>query len=130
MNDLGNSERVELYRKLILARTAENKIREEYSKDEMKTPVHLGIGGEAIAVAFFGDGAMEEGVFWESINFACLHKLRMLFVCEDNELAIHSSLTERRGFISPSSVLQDFRCHLRHGDGSDVGAVVNLTRDL
>ena len=39
-----------LYRKLILARCAEEKIRDEYFKDEMKTPVHLGVGQEAIPV--------------------------------------------------------------------------------
>ena len=37
------------YSKMLLARMCEEKIREEYFKDEMKTPVHLGIGGEAIA---------------------------------------------------------------------------------
>src|SRR5689334_17659126 len=39
-----------LYRKMLLVRLCEEKIRQEYSKDEMKTPVHLGIGGEAISV--------------------------------------------------------------------------------
>ena len=43
-------EALSLYRKLILARRAEEKIREEYFNDDMKTPVHLGIGQEAIPV--------------------------------------------------------------------------------
>jgi pyruvate dehydrogenase E1 component alpha subunit len=43
-----------------------------------------------IVVAFFGDGATEEGVFSESVNFASLKKLPVLFVMEDNEFAIHS----------------------------------------
>ena len=34
----------------------------------------------------FGDGAMEEGVFTESINYAALKNLPILFACEDNEL--------------------------------------------
>ena len=49
-----------------------------------------------VAVCFFGDGATEEGVFWESLNFASLHKLRLLFVCEDNDLAIHGCSADRR----------------------------------
>jgi len=48
-----------------------------------------------VAVSFFGDGATEEGVFAESLNFAALHKLPVLFVCENNGLAIHTPLTLR-----------------------------------
>lgn len=43
-----------------------------------------------IVICQFGDGAMEEGVFTESINYASLKQLPILFACEDNELAIHS----------------------------------------
>jgi TPP-dependent pyruvate/acetoin dehydrogenase alpha subunit len=46
-------------------------------------------------VAFFGDGATEEGVFTESLNFAALHKLPILFVCENNFYAIHTPVTRR-----------------------------------
>ena len=42
-----------------------------------------------VVVAFFGDGATEEGVFHESLNFAALKRLPVLFVCENNQLAIH-----------------------------------------
>src|SRR3972149_8100157 len=45
-----SEEAVELYTKLLLARKAEERICSEYSKNEMKTPMHLGIGGEAIPV--------------------------------------------------------------------------------
>lgn len=48
-----------------------------------------------VIACFFGDGATEEGVFYETLNFAALHKLPMLFVCENNGLAIHSSLEKR-----------------------------------
>lgn len=48
-----------------------------------------------VAVAFFGDGATEEGVFSESINFAALHRLPILFVCENNGLAIHTATGRR-----------------------------------
>ncbi len=52
-------------------------------------------GKGRIAVAFFGDGATEEGVFYESLNFAALHRLPMLFVCENNFFAIHTPLEKR-----------------------------------
>jgi TPP-dependent pyruvate/acetoin dehydrogenase alpha subunit len=48
-----------------------------------------------VAVTFFGDGATEEGVFSESLNFAALHKLPVLFVCENNGYAIHTPLDRR-----------------------------------
>lgn len=44
----------------------------------------------SIVVSFFGDGATDEGVFHESVNFAALKKLPVLFVCENNLYAIHS----------------------------------------
>lgn len=55
-------------------------------------------------VAFFGDGATEEGVFFESLNFAALKKIPILFVCEDNELAIHSMRNQRQSFDIEKSV--------------------------
>jgi pyruvate dehydrogenase E1 component alpha subunit len=48
-----------------------------------------------VVVAFFGDGATEEGVFQESLNFASLHRLPVLFVCENNGYAIHTPLSKR-----------------------------------
>lgn len=50
---------------------------------------------DRVAVAFFGDGATEEGVFAESLNFASLQKLPVLFVCENNYYAIHTPITRR-----------------------------------
>ncbi|NDW20653.1 thiamine pyrophosphate-dependent dehydrogenase E1 component subunit alpha [Alteromonas hispanica] len=48
-----------------------------------------------VVVVFMGDGATEEGCFSESINFAAIHKLPILFVCENNQLAIHEPIEKR-----------------------------------
>lgn len=48
-----------------------------------------------VSVAFFGDGAFGEGVVYESFNFAALHNLPILYVCENNELAVHSPIRNR-----------------------------------
>lgn len=48
-----------------------------------------------IVVVFFGDGAMEEGIVFEAANFAMLHRLPILFACENNRLAITTPLELR-----------------------------------
>lgn len=52
-------------------------------------------GKQRVLVAFFGDGSTEEGCFSETINFAALHKLPMVFLCENNKLAIHNPIERR-----------------------------------
>jgi TPP-dependent pyruvate/acetoin dehydrogenase alpha subunit len=49
-----------------------------------------------VVVSFFGDGATEEGVFQESLNFAALKELPILFVCENNRYAIHTHQNQRQ----------------------------------
>lgn len=49
----------------------------------------------AVVACFLGDGASEEGCFYETVNFAALHRLPILFVCENNGYAIHEPLSKR-----------------------------------
>lgn len=53
-------------------------------------------GERRVSVAFFGDGAVEEGHFHESLNLAALYKAPVIFVCENNLYASHMGLLERR----------------------------------
>ncbi len=48
-----------------------------------------------IVVVFFGDGAADEGVFHESLNFAALKELPIFFICENNGYAIYSPVRDR-----------------------------------
>ena len=212
---------LELYKKLYLIRKSEEKIQEHYAEDEMKTPMHMSMGEEAIVVgvleamgktgqvfgtyrshalylakaaetdqffaelygkatgtakgkggsmhlahpakgvmmtsavvgttipvavgaalanayqrngkvvvSFFGDGAINEGVFWESVNFACLKKLPILFVCEDNDLAIHSFAKDRMGHESIASVVSKFHCHVDEASTTDVEKIYSMTRHM
>lgn len=50
---------------------------------------------QRVVVALFGDGGTEEGCFYESMNFAALHQLPIIYVCENNRLAIHTPIEKR-----------------------------------
>lgn len=48
-----------------------------------------------VAVAFFGEGAFDEGAVWESFNYAAVKRLPVLFVCENNQYATESPMSVR-----------------------------------
>lgn len=52
--------------------------------------------GTQVSCAFFGDGAVDEGTFYESVNFASLKKLPVVFVCENNFYATNSHISKRQ----------------------------------
>lgn len=71
-----------------------------------------------IVVCFFGDGATEEGVYHESLNFAALKAVPIIFICENNGYAIHTHVASRqkafdrlaeraRGYGLPAECLED-----------------------
>ncbi|MBI5560796.1 MAG: thiamine pyrophosphate-dependent dehydrogenase E1 component subunit alpha [Deltaproteobacteria bacterium] len=49
-----------------------------------------------IACVIFGDGACDEGAFYESLSFASLKKLPLLFVCENNRYSVYTHTDQRR----------------------------------
>jgi TPP-dependent pyruvate/acetoin dehydrogenase alpha subunit len=53
-------------------------------------------GNGNIVVCFFGDAAVEEGVFHESANFASLMQLPIIFVCEDNSYSVDTHISKRQ----------------------------------
>ncbi len=53
-------------------------------------------GKDDVVASFSGDGAWEEGSVFESLNFAALKKVPVLFICENNSYAIHSRLSARQ----------------------------------
>lgn len=53
-------------------------------------------GNGNIVVCFFGDAAVEEGVFHESMNFASLMGLPIIFVCEDNSYSVDTHIKKRQ----------------------------------
>lgn len=49
-----------------------------------------------VSAVFFGDGSVEEGSFYESVNFAAVRNLPVLFVCENNFYSVYSPLKVRQ----------------------------------
>jgi len=211
MAKVSTKRALEFYKKLYLLRAAEEGIQRYYFDDEMKTPMHMSMGGEAIAVGvisalkkrdqvfgtyrshaiylakteetnkffaelygkatgeakgkagsmhlaspsrgflgtsavvattipvavgaafankrkknkkvvtvFFGDGAVDEGVFWESLNLAGLWKLPVIFIYEDNGLAIHTPTSKRQSYKSIEKIVSQFNFKVFKSDTTNV----------
>ncbi|HWY86015.1 MAG TPA: thiamine pyrophosphate-dependent dehydrogenase E1 component subunit alpha [Gemmataceae bacterium] len=78
---------------------------------------------DAIVGSFFGDGATEEGVFAESLNFAVLKRLPILFVCENNQYAIHTHQSRRQGRMA---ICERVRAHGMPAERIDNNDVLHL----
>jgi pyruvate dehydrogenase E1 component alpha subunit len=79
-------------------------------------------------VIFFGDGAAETGVFHESLNFANVHRLPILFVCENNLYSVNTPMAPRQPVsrtIADLAIGHAIDAH--RADGQTVEAVCELT---
>ncbi|MDH7564228.1 MAG: thiamine pyrophosphate-dependent dehydrogenase E1 component subunit alpha [Candidatus Bathyarchaeota archaeon] len=81
-----------------------------------------------VSVAFFGDGAAHEGVFYESLNFASLKKLPVVFVCENNLYCTHLPITSCLADPEIYKKAQIFHMPGVRIDGNDVVKVYKTTR--
>jgi acetoin:2,6-dichlorophenolindophenol oxidoreductase subunit alpha len=85
-------------------------------------------GETTVAVAFFGDGTLEEGHVHESMNLAALYRLPLVLICENNLYASHLHWTERR---VADNLYRAGEFHSIPGervDGNDVEAVEEAAR--
>ncbi|MBL8664049.1 MAG: thiamine pyrophosphate-dependent dehydrogenase E1 component subunit alpha [Candidatus Odyssella sp.] len=80
-------------------------------------------GSAAIVCVFFGEGAMDEGVFHETANFAALKKLPILFVCENNRYAIYSHVKDRMPEVNLCERAEAYRIPARRIAGGDIFAI-------
>ncbi len=86
-------------------------------------------GAPRIAVAFFGEGAFDEGSAYECLNYASVRKLPVLYVCENNLYATESPLSVRQ----PEGTdlcdrVRSFKVQADHVDGNDVYAVYDAAK--
>jgi TPP-dependent pyruvate/acetoin dehydrogenase alpha subunit len=87
-------------------------------------------GGDEVAVAFFGDGAAEEGVFHESLNFASIYELPILFVVENNLFSSHLHIQLRQPSDSIARFADAHRIRNKVIDGNDVISVAIAAEEL
>lgn len=98
-------------------------------------PVGVGLGlsiqlhgGDQVSCIFVGDGAVEEGIFFESVNFCAVRNLPVLFICENNLYSVYSPLSVRQ----PKGreiyrMVEAIGLEVAHGDGNDVMQVHGMT---
>ena len=81
-----------------------------------------------VTVVFFGDGCFEEGVVHESLNFAALHKLPIVFVCENNQFSVYTRLNERQPDRPIYPIAAAHGLTAASGNGNDLAAVLGLAQ--
>ena len=87
-------------------------------------------GRDQVAVTFFGDGTVEEGIFHETLNFAVMRRAPVLFVCENNGFSTHTRLEVRQpASVSIHARAASYGMPSRLVDGNDVFAVHAAARE-
>ena len=77
-------------------------------------------GRGTLVACFFGDGAVDEGVFHESMNHAALWKAPILFVCENNRYAIHTHQRDRQAFPGIAEFARGYRMQAERIEDGDI----------
>ncbi|EJL81426.1 pyruvate/2-oxoglutarate dehydrogenase complex, dehydrogenase component alpha subunit [Herbaspirillum sp. CF444] len=99
-------------------------------------PVGVGLGlaislagDDRVSCIFVGDGATEEGVFYESVNFAVVRNLPILFLCENNQYSVYSGLSVRqpKGRVI-HEMAQSLGLQSHYADGNDILAVKDVVQ--
>ncbi len=83
-----------------------------------------------VTVSFLGDGSVEEGIFHESLNFASINKLPIIFVCENNLYSVYTPINERQPIrpfnkLGEAHAVKSYVC-----DGNDVLKIYEITKKL
>ncbi|MCU0590263.1 MAG: thiamine pyrophosphate-dependent dehydrogenase E1 component subunit alpha [Desulfobacterales bacterium] len=80
-------------------------------------------GTDQVTVCFFGDGASNNGTFHESLNLASLHKLPVIFVCENNQYGISVCQVKHQPILDIATRATSYDMPGSIADGNDVTAV-------
>jgi TPP-dependent pyruvate/acetoin dehydrogenase alpha subunit len=86
-------------------------------------------GTSQVAVAGFGESATDEGIFWESVNYAALAKLPLVLVCENNNYSVFSPQLKRQPLDNISERVRTFGIPSHAIYGNDAMLVHRVLRD-
>ena len=86
-------------------------------------------GSGQVAVSFFGDGAVNEGIFHEALNMAALWKLPAIYIIENNQYALSMTVAESSAVPNLASRACAYGMPDLRVDGNDVLAVYEATRE-
>jgi pyruvate dehydrogenase E1 component alpha subunit len=85
---------------------------------------------DQVSCVFHGDAAVEAGVFFESVNFAALKRLPVLFICENNLYSVYSPLRVRQPEgRSIARMVESLGLLAAHGDGNDAAEVYKIASE-
>ena len=87
-------------------------------------------GNGNIVVCFFGDAAVEEGVFHESMNFASLMQLPIIFVCENNQYSVDTHISKRQPKSNLDMMGVAHQMHILHMNGDDVFSIEDAFKQV
>ena len=83
-----------------------------------------------IAISYFGDSAVEEGVFHETLNFASVFELPILFVQENNAMASHLHISKRQPYPITARFAETNKIKCEVVDGNDAISIKRKTLKL
>ena len=84
-------------------------------------------GEDTVVISYFGDGASSQGDCHEAMNFAAVHKLPVIFFCENNKYAISVPLDKQMAVDSVASRASGYGMPGVEVDGCDTNAVFEAT---
>lgn len=87
-------------------------------------------GTKRVCIGFLGDGATDEGVFFETLNLAALMKLPLLFVVENNAISTMTTFSKRQAVPDVVGKAERFGVRGMTVDGNDVLSVYHAAQDI
>jgi acetoin:2,6-dichlorophenolindophenol oxidoreductase subunit alpha len=87
-------------------------------------------GNQSVSVAFFGDGAMQQGIVFESFNMAALWKLPVMFVAINNQYGMGTKIDRAAARTDFEVKAESFGLRSRRVDGTDVEATHAIASEL
>ena len=88
------------------------------------------LNSNKITVVYIGDASLEEGIFFECANFASLHKLPILFACENNLFSVYTPLKQRQINSDFKRYADAFKIPYKKVNGNNIEQVFSVSKKI